>query len=73
MAKKASGNARFDASMRVVLLHGKESFLKEEATAELGTIDEPVGLGVAAYQGGGEQHALFRSVRRLKSACYTLP
>lgn len=38
MAKKASGNARFDASMRVVLLHGKESFLKEEATAELGSV-----------------------------------
>ncbi|MCH8824358.1 MAG: DNA polymerase III subunit delta [Planctomycetes bacterium] len=38
MAKKASVNARFDASMRVVLLHGKESFLKEEATAELGSV-----------------------------------
>lgn len=38
MAKKASGNARFDASMRVVLLHGKESFLKEETTAELGSV-----------------------------------
>ena len=44
-----------------------------EATAELGTIDEPVGLRVAAYQGGGEQHAVFRPVRRLKFACYTLP
>ena len=38
MVKKASGNARFDASMRVVLLHGKESFLKEEATTELGRV-----------------------------------
>ncbi len=38
MAKKAGGIARFEASMRVVLLHGKESFLKEEATAELGQV-----------------------------------
>ena len=38
MAKKTGKNARFDASMRVVLLHGKESFLKEEATTELGRV-----------------------------------
>ncbi len=38
MAKKAGGNAGFDASMRVVLLHGKDSFLIEEATAELGRV-----------------------------------